>query len=94
MHTTANIGALFKNKNQRSARSPHVTGTLELSRDLLAALVKKVSAGEPPRIQLAGWRNSAARTGETYITLKAQLPYQAERAATLPFLDEDDPLEL
>ena len=87
------IGAIFKNKGQKKARSPHLTGTLELSPELVAALVKEIKEGRPAKLNMAGWKNIAARSGERYITVKVQTPYKHEEQSTLP-IEEDDPFDL
>ena len=92
MHRANDIGALFKNRKGKSPKSPNLTGTLELTAQVVMELAKRLATGQPAVLHLAAWRNTATGTGDKYLTIKAQLPFEAEPAAVLPF-DDDDPTD-
>ena len=86
-----NIGALFRNENRQSKKSPVLTGTIDLDRALVTHLFRLIESGKRARISLGGWKNNS-RSGKSYFTIKASPEYKP-RDSELP-LDDDEGDEL
>tara|TARA_R100001440_G_scaffold42760_1_gene62513 strand:- start:281 stop:580 length:300 start_codon:yes stop_codon:yes gene_type:complete len=64
-------GVLFANKKKTKQNSPDYTGNLELSDEVVNDLVSQMERGvEKPKINLAGWKKVAKKTGDTFLSLR------------------------
>ena len=64
-------GVLFSNKKKTKETSPDYTGKLELSDEVISDLVSQMERGvEKPVLSLAGWKKTANKTGETFLSLR------------------------
>ena len=64
-------GVLFSNKKKTKETSPDYTGKLELSDEVINDLTDQMSRGvEKPVLSLAGWKKTANKTGETFLSLR------------------------
>lgn len=70
-----NIGALFKNERRQTNKSPLLTGTIDLDRELVTHLYRQLESGKRARISLGGWKN-ISKTGKAYYTIKAAPQYK------------------
>src|SRR5688572_15527475 len=59
-------GRLFSNNKKTSPKAPDVTGSLEISRDVLDHLKRCEAAGKPINMQLAGWRKQSRTTSGSW----------------------------
>ena len=65
--------ALFKNKyKENNPKAPDKTGTIEMTRPFLKALVTKAKAGETPVIRMACWFNKS-KSGLEYETIRLEI---------------------
>ena len=62
-------GAIFPNKAKKSQEQPDFTGTIEISKDLMAKLVRTVQGGGEAKIRVAGWKNQS-KAGNGYVRLR------------------------
>ena len=83
--TKGSIGALFPNTKKTNPKAPALIGTLRLDRCLFEELMEVYEESGDVEIQVSAWKNYASETGNQYLTLKAQIPWQQRRR------DEDDP---
>ena len=83
-----NIGALFRNENRQSKKSPVLTGTIDLDRALVTHLFRLIESGKRARISLGGWKNISS-TGKSYFTIKAS-PEFKPRDSELPLDDQEE----
>jgi hypothetical protein len=88
-----NIGALFKNENRQSKKSPVLTGTIDLDRALVTHLSRLIESGKRARISLGGWKNHS-KTGKAYFTIKASPEYKPKDSEQPIDDQEDDGLDL
>jgi len=79
------IGALFPNTKKTNPKAPALIGTLVLDRQLFEQLIEAYEDCGEVEIQVSAWKNYASETGNQYLTLIAQVPWQKRRR------DEDDP---
>lgn len=68
-------GALFREENKKSDKSPDFTGTVTISRELAKAALESWN-GE---VRVAGWKNTS-KTGTAYISLKLSEKRQPQQA--------------
>ena len=68
-------GVLFSNNRKQSDKSPDVNGTLEVDADVLRHLADCHNAGQPMKVDLAGWRKTM-KGGGTFYSLVAKVPWQ------------------
>ena len=72
-------GVLFKNDfKEPGSNKPDVTGTLEISKELLAHLISLDKASQPIKMRLAGWSRST--NGKKRISLLASEERQGAAA--------------
>lgn len=64
-------GALFTNDRKNKPTQPDYSGDLELSDEVVNDLVDQMSRGvSKPKLELAGWKKVAKKTGKTFVSLK------------------------
>lgn len=81
------FGALFPNQHKKNPRAPNLMGHLDIDNELLEQLMSLHDGGKPIRLQVSGWKKQASITELPYLTIKAQLPFQAKRQSD----NDDDP---
>jgi|TARA_R100000458_G_C8273513_1_gene248408 hypothetical protein len=83
--------ALFKNKyKENNPKAPDKTGTIEMTRPFLKALVTKAKTGEMPVIRMAGWFNKS-KAGVEYETLRLEISDKpAKQPESAPDAEADD----
>ena len=81
------FGALFPNQHKKNPRAPNLMGHLDIDNELLEQLMSLHDGGKPIRLQVSGWKKQASITELPYLTIKAQLPFQAKRQCD----NDDDP---
>ena len=81
------FGALFPNQHKKNPRAPNLMGHLDIDNELLEQLMSLHDGGKPIRLQVSGWKKQASITELPYLTIKAQLPFQAKHQSD----DDDDP---
>jgi hypothetical protein len=85
--TKGSTGALFPNTNKKNPKAPSLMGTLAFDRQLFEDLMNIYEETGDVAIQVSAWKNFAAETGDAFLTLKAQLPWEHRTQHTPP----DDP---
>ena len=81
-------GAIFANSYKKIPKHPDWTGTIELSKTLLKALVERAKANQEISISLAMW-DRQSKDGKTYKYVSVELPEIKEEEVD-PF-DDDVP---
>ena len=79
-------GAIFENSYKKIPKHPDWTGTIELSKTLLKALVERAKANQEIAISLAMW-DRQSKEGKTYKYVSVELPEIKEEEVD-PFDDE------
>jgi hypothetical protein len=81
------FGALFPNQRKKNPRAPNLMGHLDIDSELLEQLMSLYDGGESIRLQVSAWKKQASGTELPYLTIKAQLPFEAKRQSD----NDDDP---
>lgn len=71
-----NSGALFYRRNKKNANGPDIGGDIDLGADILQYVLQMHRAGNPVKLELAGWRK-ADRNGQNFYSLRVRKPYDA-----------------
>jgi hypothetical protein len=85
--TKGSIGALFPNTKKKNPKAPALLGTIALDKQLFEELMNIYEETGEVAIQVSAWKNFAAETGDAFLTLKAQLPWEYRTQHTT----HDDP---
>jgi hypothetical protein len=69
-------GSLFTNDRKEAPNHPDYEGYCEFSEEVVRSLVEQLKAGEVPKCDLKGWKKQSNKTGKTFLSLSAKLPYK------------------
>ena len=67
-------GVLFQNRRKMQQNHPDMTGTLEISGELLSELVRSADSGQPIKMDLSAW-TKVDKNGNKFLSLTAKKPY-------------------
>jgi len=78
-------GTLFQNKNKKDEKHPDYTGSLEVESDVVHELKKQLDAGVSfPKISIAGWKRTAKKSGETFLSVKGSVFQERQNRDGMP----------
>jgi len=86
-------GVLFNAKSKKSDRSPDMTGSLEISKELLKDLVDRANKGEKIVMDLISYKKDHPKWGE-FLSLKANVlrpKFQSGGASSNAQRNDDPP---
>lgn len=67
-------GVLFPNQRKNAPNHPDMTGSLEISGELLRDLVDAAEAGQPIKMDVSAW-TKAGKNGGKFLSLVAKKPW-------------------
>lgn len=67
-------GVLFPNSRKTQQNHPDMTGSLEISGELLIDLVCAADSGQPIKMDISAWTKTS-KTGSKFLSLTARKPF-------------------
>jgi hypothetical protein len=74
-------GVLFQNRRKTQQNHPDMTGSLEISGDLLTELVNAANNGQPIKMDISAWTKSD-KNGNKFLSLTARKPFVPQQQAS------------
>lgn len=77
---SSNQGAIHA-QEKRSENAPDFRGEIEISGDVLNHIMRQAQAGQPVRVELAGWKRVGRSNGKPFVSLAVAIPYKERTEA-------------
>ena len=73
-------GVLFPNRRKTAQNHPDMTGSLEITGELLGHLMAAAEAGDPIKMDVSAW-TKADKNGNKFLSMTARKPYVPQQQA-------------